>query len=135
VIPSTKDKKYIALALEESLRSNHWRVKIGCYIVIGNYVAGHSHNIVKTHPVQSKWNKRVGRKCPAPNMHAEIRALTLTGYHDTRDAQVYIARFDRNGHLADCRPCAACYSALKEAGCRRIIYTSRIRGILKESIR
>lgn len=125
--------RYITRALKESLKSPYRRVKIGAVIVDGNFVVSAGHNRTTSHPLQYKYNNKVGRIAPNHRSHAEIQALVRSKDYDLTGCEVFVGRYDRRGRAADCRPCQACYTALQEAGIARITYTTP-EGIKSESV-
>lgn len=127
---SDNDRKGIAGALFESTKSTFGRVKIGALIQskTGDSI-GYGYNQRKTHPRQYHANKRVGKQTDNPCVHAEIDALnSLTDYgvfNDYADPHtIYVARLDRNGKWANCKPCPACHSEIERAGIKRVVYTT-----------
>lgn len=123
---STRDKRYLIAALRESLRGDpRRRVRIGACLVIGNYVVARAANCTKTHTVQHRYNTESERVCPSPALHAEMYAILKARSTDLSGATMFVGRLDRNGAMALCRPCNSCISAMKDAGIRKIVYTSR----------
>lgn len=59
-----------------------------------------------------------------PNLtyHAEVDALNR--FQDVRGATVYIARVGKAGEMRFSRPCSRCLVALKEAGIKKVVYTT-----------
>jgi deoxycytidylate deaminase len=104
--------------------SNHERVKIGCVIVNGNWMISSGYNQAKSHPRQFRANALVRRVALQSHLHAEIDALIKTRRTDLTGSEAFIFRTNRNGDLAMCRPCRACYKALKTAGISTITYTT-----------
>ena len=125
------DRKGIAYALAESARSTFGRVKIGA-VVSGKKgeALGYGHNQRRTHPRQYEANKRTGKQIEQPCLHAEVAAILdaqdyewyWAGY--TKLHTIYVARLDRNGKFANCKPCAACHSEIVAAGIKRVVYTT-----------
>jgi deoxycytidylate deaminase len=120
-------------ALRESLKSPYRRVKIGAVIVDGNFIVSSGFNVDTSHPMQYKYNNKVGRIAPAHRGHAEMMALVRSKDYDLTGCEVFVGRYDRRGRLASCRPCVACWTALQEAGITKITYTSP-QGIQSEEI-
>jgi deoxycytidylate deaminase len=84
--------------------------------------------------MQYKYNTITGRKAPQHNLHAEIHALVKAkDYNDLQNCEIFIARYDRKGRMAMCRPCVACRRALVEKGITRITYTTP-KGIQSEQL-
>lgn len=93
----------------------------------------HGAVIVKSGSVIStgvnKWrNKTVNPPTTAgynPDLsyHAEVDAINHANT-DLTGATIYIARLNKNGEERMSRPCPRCAEAIKEAGIRKIVYTS-----------
>lgn len=121
-----KDFKYFNLAKEVSKRSTYKKVHIGAIVVKKNQVIGEGANMIKSHPLQAKYNRL------NPNMeenhthsiHAEVSAIVHTGTTDLYGCTMYIYRDDRNGHIAMCRPCIGCMKLIKAVGIKAIYYTT-----------
>lgn len=124
------DRRGIAGALFESAKSTFGRVKIGALIQSKDGSAiGYGYNQRKTHPRQYHANKRVGKQIEQPCIHAEIDALNSVSdygvFNDyAKPHTIYVARLDRNGEWANCKPCAACASEIELAGIKRVVYTT-----------
>lgn len=116
-------KKYIALALEESTRSDYKRINIGAVITDGNYVVSKGYNSLRTHPKQSLYNDLTHRTCNRSAIHAEMDAVIKARNYDLSDCSIFIARFDRRGKLAMCKPCPACQRVLSDSGIRKCYFT------------
>lgn len=62
---------------------------------------------------------------PVAKLHAEM--MCLLGLKDMdidfHKVKLYIYREDKNGNLANCRPCAACISVIDRLGIKYIYYT------------
>lgn len=56
--------------------------------------------------------------------HAEIMALRMAKGSDVTGATIYVSRVDRNDMPALSKPCKNCEKALREAGIRKVVYTS-----------
>jgi len=122
-------KRYITKALEVSLSSDFHRIKIGAVIVDGNYIVSAASNTQRSHPRQAQLNKRVARVATRSCLHAEVHALVRSGRRDLSGAELYVARYDRNGRFGNCKPCAACQMAIKDAGIHTVYYTTPTEGI------
>jgi len=57
------------------------------------------------------------------NGHAELRALNISG--DTKGATVYVARLKRDGSCGISKPCPMCWSALNNAGVKKVVFFNR----------
>lgn len=63
---------------------------------------------------------------PHLTYHAEIDALNR--FADVEGATIYIARVDKKGEPRFSRPCSRCLKALKDAGIKKIVYTTPVEG-------
>lgn len=83
----------------------------------------------KTHPFQAKLSSKAFKKGVVENdeqifLHAEIAALIKCRQ---KPHSMYIIRIDRNGELANCKPCPICQIAIHNAGIKtkNVYYTDR----------
>ncbi len=112
-------------AKEESGKSGYPRINIGAVIVKGNLLVSTGYNQQKSHPKQAAFNEMYSlREDSSHYLHAEIHALIRSGREDLEGADIYVFRENRNGELANCRPCEVCRQALKAAGIDRMYYTT-----------
>lgn len=128
-----RDQRYILQALTESFTSTYQRVKIGAVLVDGNFIVARGANHDRPHPLQYKYNIKSQRPPSEHKIHAEIHALVRSKDYDLTGTTAYIARLDRTGAMAMCRPCKACALALRDAGVHTIVYTTPT-GIVKEKL-
>lgn len=127
--------RFIGLALAESARSTYDRVRIGAVLVHKNFVVSAGANLSTSHPLQYNYNTKVGRLAPRHCLHAEMHAIVRArdyGWFDQCD--MFVARLDRRGKLAMCKPCRACHQALEDRGIQRVTYTTPF-GIVTEPIK
>lgn len=132
IIPTTRHKRYFAVAKRQAAKSTFSRnkinktdnVRIGASIVKGNYVISKGVNKTKTHPFQQLHNNRHMAHIPYPKIHAEIDALIYSRYDDLSGCEIFVYREMVNGTLANCKPCNACRSAMKDAGIKHLYYTT-----------
>ena len=117
-------KRYITLALQESLKSTYGRISIGAVIVDGNYVVSRGSNSTRTHPRQAELNRLSNRSCTGSCTHAEVQALVNSRHYDLSGCDVFVGRYDRRGALSMCKPCPACELGLRDAGISRCYYTT-----------
>ena len=102
-------------------------VGVGAIIVRGNRIVSSSVNKNKTHPLMKYYNKEVPYK-RIPYLHAEVAALLAArweiGKNDLMNCTIYIARKLNCDGWGLARPCPACMQALKDAGIKKIVYTT-----------
>jgi deoxycytidylate deaminase len=127
-----KDRQALALALDTSTYSTFGRVKIGAVVKarLGLFL-GRGYNQRRTHPRQYEANKRAGKQIQSPCLHAEVAAILDAERYQQEERwnhaemhTIYVARLDRNGKFANCKPCAACHSEIVAAGIKRVVYTT-----------
>lgn len=120
-----RTSRFIGLALAESARSTYERVRIGAVIVDKNYTVSQGANLSTSHPLQYHYNNKVGRLAPKHCLHAEMHALVKAkDYGSLSNCEMFVARLDRKGRLAMCKPCASCREAIINSGIRRVTYTT-----------
>lgn len=93
-------------------------IKATIYDKKGNVLACAENNYNKTHPIQAKFARQVG-KSDAIYLHAEIAALVKLKKHD-RPFRVVVERYWKNGNPANAYPCPVCLAALKHWGIQKI---------------
>lgn len=70
------------------------------------------NSYVKTHPLQAKYAKRIGRD-EQVFLHAEVHAITRC--RDLSKAyRILVVRYDQNGVQRLAKPCKLCELAIKE---------------------
>lgn len=122
-----RDQRYFNLAKAISYTSDFRRIKIGAVIVLGKEIISSSANIKKSHPMQYKFNSLRFNdiNCTCKNyLHAEMNCLLKCKNINLDKANLYVYREDRNGNLANSRPCNACMAEIKQRGIKEIWYTT-----------
>jgi deoxycytidylate deaminase len=114
---SNKQKQFLSLA-SKLAESSELPQKHGAVIVKSGRVLAVGVN---------RWrNKNIQVTEPEynPNLtyHAEVDALHR--FADVTGATIYIARVGKNNEPKFSRPCSRCLVALKEAGIKKIVYTT-----------
>lgn len=106
--------KYLTQLKYLASKSDHHQHKLGCIILNKNRIVAQGFNKVKTSPKSNnKYNM----------IHAELDALRkLRNRAEGYTALVY--RSTRGGALALSKPCVSCHLALKQAGIKKVIYTT-----------
>jgi tRNA(Arg) A34 adenosine deaminase TadA len=92
------------------------RVKIGAVLVCGKNVFSGFNNALKTHPVISKNSYR--------KIHAETSCLIGKNRTALIGGTIYVYREDREGRIANSKPCPSCQAILKVFGVERCYYTN-----------
>lgn len=86
----------------------------------GNIISRGANSYTKTHPTQAEYAGRNG-KDDAIYLHAEIAALVRC----RKDPHtIYVARYNRQGEELLAKPCPICQMAMREAGVKKVVYTT-----------
>jgi len=109
-------------------RYNDSSVKVACTIYRGSVRIAASVNQRKTHPVMSKYNDVYIDYSKKPFLHAEINALIQAGWREGEKnltgCTLYVARKLNSSGYGNACPCPTCMAAIKDAGIKKIVYTS-----------
>ena len=121
-----KQHRLLLLALRWSMESDYHRIKIGAVVAKGSKYYNHGYNLIRPCGIQASYNKRVGRITKSDCRHAEMDVLCKARAcgRSAKGMDMYVARLDRNGMPAMCKPCPACELAIREAGIKRVFYTT-----------
>ena len=119
-----KRDKFVGAALSESAASTYTRIRIGTVIVRGAKIVSRGANLCTSHPLQKRFNTLASRDAPAHALHSEMHAIVNAKGKVLTGCTLYVARLDRRGLWADCRPCPACSLAIRMAGIALVVYTS-----------
>lgn len=114
------------VARSVSQLSDH-RVRVGAVVVKQHRIISSGCNSsTRTDIIQAKLDgKRYGCDC-AGKLHAESAALIpfIKRKMDLSGAVIYVYRERRDGTIANARPCPSCMSLIKQAGIKKIYYTT-----------
>jgi tRNA(Arg) A34 adenosine deaminase TadA len=86
----------------------------------GNILAVGKNSYIKTHPLQAKYAKRLGKE-NAVFLHAEIAAIVRC--KDISKAYKITVMRIENGKAMSAKPCEICMEAIKDVGIKRIEHT------------
>ena len=81
-----------------------------------------TNSYTKTHPVQAKYAQRAGLP-DKQFLHAEVQAI-IKALKKGKPHSIHIERYNKNGAPLLAKPCPVCSLAIKEAGIRKVFYTS-----------
>jgi tRNA(Arg) A34 adenosine deaminase TadA len=100
----------------------------GCVVVRRGKVVGRGWNKSKTHPAATIYH--------SGHMHAELSAIVATNSDDLRGADLFVSRVyrDKSDTLGLSRPCEQCMSLIRNAGIRRIFFTTADGRIEQEKV-
>lgn len=119
------NNKFFEVAKAVSKTSEYPRIKIGCCIVKRNRILAVGVNLLKSHPMQKRFNKyrEIDTNRIRNNIHAELDAiLKVANKEDLIGADVYLYREDKFGIRKMSKPCPACTQMLKMYGIKNIYY-------------
>ena len=102
----------------------HMRVAASLYS--GNTLICKGVNQNKSHPIQEKYNQYLSFRRPSCKLHAEVAALLAADKTncDMKRTTMYIARKLNIEGFGNSRPCPACMAMIRDAGIRKIVYTT-----------
>jgi len=99
------------------------RSKVGCVLMEECRVATDAYR--QPQLLLRTWNRALQSPGPPFSIHAEEDMLLKSRSFDIRDADVYLYRGLASGQVADSKPCPRCRALLRDAGVRRVYYTSK----------
>lgn len=115
---SKKDNAYLSVARYFASKSKS-RNTHGAVVVKGGRVLGTGWNRDRN-PPNIVDPDRIKQDC---SYHAEEVAIREAG-NNLKGAVIYVARINKQGIDRDSQPCVKCSSLIKEAGIKKVIYTS-----------
>jgi deoxycytidylate deaminase len=115
---SKRDRSFLSLAMELSLKSN-MKQRHGAVIVRGGRVLSLGWNLLKNDPNNIS-DEHLERFC---SVHAERMAIAKC--KKAAGATIYIAR-NKSGNARHSKPCDGCERAIIEAGISRVVYTTDV---------
>jgi tRNA(Arg) A34 adenosine deaminase TadA len=77
----------------------------------GNVLSIGQNSYVKTHPLQARAAKRLGKE-ESCYLHSEIDAVRRLGRDAYKARNIYVARLDKQGNTAIAKPCEICQSVI-----------------------
>lgn len=101
---------FLRLAKRASYNSD-FKIRVGACIA-GKRPLVTGYNKVKTHP-----------KINRPSVHAEMACLLCCNIEVVRGKTIYVYRETKEGP-AMARPCDNCLESLRDAGIKRVVYTT-----------
>lgn len=129
--------KFLKLAEQVAISSEHPSFKIGAVITYKSVVLAFAANEIKSHPLQKRMNiYRFPEADTCKNfLHAELSALLKARKQkkDLSHAILFVVRKDLNGNFAMARPCPACLKMISLLGIKTIIY-STCNGFIKKEL-
>ena len=115
---SKKDRAFLSVARYFATKSKA-RNTHGAVVVKGGRVLGTGWNKDRNHPLIVS-PEHIKTDC---SYHAEEVAIREAG-SNLKGAVIYVARVNKHGKDRDSMPCFKCASLIREAGIKKIVYTS-----------
>jgi len=86
----------------------------------------HGAVLVRNGKVISSGHNKVTTRCPSHmySVHAEMAAIKQSSSNELKDAQLYVVRVRKCGHVAESRPCRKCQQFMKLHGISRCYFTT-----------
>jgi tRNA(Arg) A34 adenosine deaminase TadA len=103
------------------MSSKRQQVTAVIYDKRGRVLSIGQNSYVKSHPVQAKHAKRVGREHNI-YLHAEIAAITRCP-DISRAHKIFVTRYDASGNPTLAKPCEICQSAIRATTIKIIEHT------------
>lgn len=88
----------------------------------GRQISCANNSYTKTHPIQAKYAKRVGREKKV-YLHAEVLAILRAGKNIDKAYSIEISRYDKNGKPMLAKPCPICMEIINNTCIKKVIYT------------
>lgn len=104
-------------AISAAHLATHAKWRLGSVIVRGGSILGVGYNRSRNDPTVIEDEKYF--EC---STHAEVSAIKST--KNAKGAKLFVARLTPADNLALAKPCPRCLQAIKEAGIKKIYYTS-----------
>lgn len=119
--------RFMSYAVAEAFKSDEPN-RHGCIIVRGRKIISRGWNKSKTHPAAKNYHSK--------HFHAELSAIVAANEGDLEGSDLFVCRIYRrpDGQLGMSRPCKVCMGLIKEAGIRRVYYTTRFGRIEIEKV-
>lgn len=125
-----KSSAAFEMARQIAEQSDFTRTHVGCLITYKGVPIASGFNSNKTHPMQKDYNKYRGGENDdnfVPKLHAEIAALSklkdISGL-DAKKIRLHVYRIRKDQKYGMARPCPSCMKAIRDAGIRKIHYTT-----------
>lgn len=114
---TVRQRQSIDMACELASRSEVERFKHGC-VIYKRGVLGAGCNQEKTHPL--------AKETYTQRIHAELAAILSANGADLSGADMFVARMMRvkDAPVGMSKPCPVCMKFIKNAGIRRVFYTT-----------
>ena len=107
--------KYFKLAKSLSYTSDYEQHKLACIITKKNRIISLGVNKRRTHPKSlTRYNF----------IHAELAAVLGVSRETLKGTTAYVYRERKDGTIASSKPCPHCEQVLREAGIKKVYYTT-----------
>lgn len=127
IIPTKMLRRCARISLATCSRNPVWaRCRHFSFVLDGNRIVAVGTNTRKTHPANLLYgyvNRSMESISSLVGTHSELRAALLAGPENCRGLTLVNVRVDRNGRLAQSRPCRGCEEMIREAGFSEVWHT------------
>lgn len=93
------------------------------YSKSGALLATGVNSYTKTHPIQYKYACKAGKPYKM-YLHAEISAIIKALKVNSNPYKIEVIRIGKDGRLRMAKPCLVCMEAIRDAGIKKIRYTT-----------
>lgn len=114
-----KIEKAMERCIEVAKTSEH-RTRVGTVLMKKGKIVQEATNLYKTHTIQAKWAKKVGKK-EQIHLHAEINGMIRCEDWDV----MLVARVDKFDKPRLSKPCSICSAYIESLGPKKVIYTGK----------
>jgi deoxycytidylate deaminase len=117
----------LGVAIAEATRSEH-NVKHGAVLVKKGKIIQSGRNQYCGMERIRHFNSRIW------SIHAEMNILAGLPRNMTRGADIMVVRVNSRGDIVNSKPCHICMSMIKNAGCRKVFYSTDMGEISSEKV-
>lgn len=126
VFCSGRINRYFQTAKNVACDSVYGKIRHGAVLVKGGSVINTACN--KDH-FNSFADRFRPHDCGPATKHAEVHCILGLTKQQTAGADMFVCRINRRGDFRMSKPCMMCHIALKNAGIKRVFYTTNYGGI------
>lgn len=87
----------------------------------GRVLSTEQNNYRRSHPLAKHFSVLVGESEHKDKLHAELAAVLSAGKRNINS--IFVQRFNKDGTMANAKPCPACQLMLKSFGVKLVRYT------------
>lgn len=110
--------KFIKICKKLAEYSDHHQHKMAALIIKKNKLLSLGYNQLKTHPKSPHFFR---------STHAEFACIKQLSLEQLRGSTILVYREQRDGTLANARPCESCLKLIIQSGIKKIVFTNENR--------